>query len=156
MFLAQMSIPTTVAHSIQQSFLSMTMTMVLHGAEMLIRASNVTSGSFCTMGHHLVSLGYQKFDQPVSDKFLFFSFSFYVLFFPASQTNNSSHIELLPVKRFLWFFYITNLFISCGNSNQILCSLSELFLERSYIFLSFKSKKEKKRKEKKKRKEDDI
>ena len=88
--------------------------------------------------------------------FFFFSFSFYVLFFPASQTNNSSHIELLPVKRFLWFFYITNLFISCGNSNQILCSLSELFLERSYIFLSFKSKKEKKRKEKKKRKEDDI
>ena len=92
----------------------------------------------------------------ISFFFFFFSFSFYVLFFPASQTNNSSHIELLPVKRFLWFFYITNLFISCGNSNQILCSLSELFLERSYIFLSFKSKKEKKRKEKKKRKEDDI
>ena len=135
MFLAQMSIPTTVAHSIQQSFLSMTMTMVLHGAEMLIRASNVTSGSFCTMGHHLVSLGYQKFDQPVSDKFLFF---------PASQTNNSNHIELLPVKRFLWFFYITNLFISCGTSNQILCSPSELFLKRSHIFLPFKSKKKRK------------
>lgn len=79
--------------------------------------------------------------------FFFFFLFLLCFFFPASQTNNSNHIELLPVKRFLWFFYITNLFISCGTSNQILCSPTELFLKR-YIFLSFKSKKEKKKRKK--------
>lgn len=100
--------------------------------------------------HHLVSLGYQKFDQPVSGKFFFFSFSLYVLFFflLAKQTRVVVNIELLPGKRFLWFFYITNISFHVVLVIKFCVALWSFFWKDHIYFCHLNPKKKRKEKEK--------